>query len=238
MRLAICVLSCAVAIGCGGRSPTGPSDAARFARLSRTRFLAFGDSLTSGEVTMPIGSAVTSMVVVPAASYPSVLQNQLQARYATQASAITVINAGVGAETVATGALRFADTLEEHRPEVVLLMEGANGLAVIGPDVSAQLIRSMTQTAKARGIRVFIGSMLPTIAGRLRSQNAPLLELYNARLRDVCALEGVTFVDLYGTLLPEVLDVIGIDGLHPTEAGYRRVADIFAAAIRNALEER
>jgi lysophospholipase L1-like esterase len=237
MRLAICVLSCAVATGCGGRSPTGPTDAARFARLSRTRFVAFGDSLTSGEVTMPIGTAVTGMVVVPAASYPSVLQNQLQARYSSQASDITVINAGFGAETVVSGVLRFADMLDEHRPEVVLLMEGVNGLGNIGPDVSAGLIRSMTQAAKARGIRVFIASMLPTIAGRQRSQNAPLLELYNVRLREVCTLEGVTFVDLYGTLLPEVLDVIGIDGLHPTEAGYRRIADTFFTAIQRDLEQ-
>jgi len=237
MRLAICVLSCAVATGCGGRSPTGPTDAARFARLSRTRFVAFGDSLTSGEVTMPIGTAVTRMVVVPAASYPSVLQNQLQARYSSQASDITVINAGFGAETVVTGVLRFADMLDEHRPEVVLLMEGVNGLGNIGPDVSAGLIRNMTQAAKARGIRVFIASMLPTIAGRQRSQNAPLLELYNVRLREVCTLEGVTFVDLYGTLLPEVLDVIGIDGLHPTEAGYRRIADTFFTAIQRDLEQ-
>ncbi len=37
-------------------------------------------------------------------------------------------------------------------------------------------------------------------------------------------------------LLPEVAAVIGIDGLHPTEAGYRRIAEIFFAAIQANLE--
>jgi len=31
--------------------------------------------------------------------------------------------------------------------------------------------------------------------------------------------------------------VIGIDGLHPTEAGYRRIAEVFAAAFTATLEE-
>jgi lysophospholipase L1-like esterase len=32
--------------------------------------------------------------------------------------------------------------------------------------------------------------------------------------------------------------LIGADGLHPTEAGYRRIADVFLSAIRGALEVR
>ena len=232
------LLACTMtAVACGGRSPTGPTDAARFARLSRTRFLAFGDSLTTGEVTNPIRATSTRMVVVPAASYPSVLQSQLQARYVSQASDISVVNAGFGAETVVSAAVRFPDVLDEQRPEVVLLMHGVNGLPAIGVDVSASLMRSMAQTATARGMRVFIASMVPTIAGRQRSQNAALLEAYNARLREVCILEGVPYIDLYGTLLPDALNVIGVDGLHPTEAGYRRIAEIFFTTIRQQLEQ-
>jgi lysophospholipase L1-like esterase len=224
----------AVMVAACGSSPTGPD---RTPRLSRTRFLAFGDSLTTGEVTNPVGLSITKLVVVPSAAYPSVLHNQLQARYPPQASDITMVNAGVGGETVVSAVLRFDGLLDEHRPEVVLLMLGVNQLGAIGPDVSAALIRSMIQTAKARSLGVFIGSMLPTVAGRQRSQNVPLLEAYNARLREVCTLEGVPFVDLYGTLLPEALEIIGIDGLHPTEAGYRRIADVFFSAIRAALEQ-
>ena len=50
--------------------------------------------------------------------------------------------------------------------------------------------------------------------------------------------EGATFVDLYNAMLPEAATLIGSDGLHPTEAGYRRIADLFFAAIRAQLEEK
>ena len=50
--------------------------------------------------------------------------------------------------------------------------------------------------------------------------------------------ESVTYVDLYNPMLPDAATLIGSDGLHPTEAGYRRIADLFFAAISAELEER
>lgn len=228
----------AVAAACSG-SPVGP-DGGRPPRLSRTSFLAFGDSITAGEVTAPVAASgtATKMILVPTASYPMQLRSQLQSRYTSQASEIRVVNDGVPGETIFDGAVRFESSLDQHRPDVVLLMEGVNGVGGIGPDVSAAAIRGMTQTAKARNLRVFIGSMLPTIPGRQRSQDPAALEAYNARLREVSTVEGVPFVDLYTTLMPDVSTVIGVDGLHPTEAGYRRVAEVFFSAIRNDLEQR
>lgn len=247
MRGAAFVLGCAaVAVACNG-SPTGPTRASaarattRTIRLSRTRFMAFGDSLTTGEVTAPVSlvtGSIGKLMVVPAASYPTQLQAQLAARYPSQAASIAVVNAGLGGETIVSGALRFADALDNNAPEAVIVMEGVNGLEAIGAAVSTQLMRDMSRAAKAQGVRVFIASMLPTIAGRQRSQTASELEGYNARLRQMSAEEGIVFVDLYTTLLPEVLSVIGVDGLHPTEAGYRRVADVFLAAISTELEEK
>ena len=43
--------------------------------------------------------------------------------------------------------------------------------------------------------------------------------------------EGITYVDLYNTMMPDAATLIGSDGLHPTEAGYRRIAELFFAAI-------
>ena len=53
-----------------------------------------------------------------------------------------------------------------------------------------------------------------------------------------CAAEGATYVDLYNGLLPQADTLIGVDGLHPTEAGYRRIAELFFAAIKSELEEK
>ena len=236
------VVACAaLAVGCSRGTPTGPDKAPT---LSRTRFMAFGDSITAGEVTAPVGgsliggSASHKLIVLPTASYPSVLQGQLTTRYATQTPTIAVVNAGNPGESVLSGATRFVDAFAANRPEVVLLMEGVNGLPFVGPDVSTEAIRGMAQAAKSRGARVFIGSMVPTITGRQRSSDPVYLVVYNDLLRAMAIQEGLVYVDLYNSLMPEVSTVIGVDGLHPTEAGYRRVAELFFAAIRNDLEVR
>ena len=237
----ILALVCAVAVaGCGGGSgPTGPTP--RVPRLSRTRFLAFGDSFTAGEVTSPIGAAPTLVhksVLVPAASYPSVLQAQLQSAYTSQSSAIAVINSGQPGERILDGLARFPSAFAASGAEVVLIMEGANGLPGVGPDISTGVMRIMVQAAKEGRARVFVGSMIPQVASRPRG-NTPAFELvgYNTILQIMCTQEGVTYVDLYNAMLPNADTLIGSDGLHPTEAGYRRIAELFFAALKSTLEE-
>lgn len=232
------VLACTAAACGGGNGPTGPTSNPR---LSRTRFMAFGDSITSGEVTAPASlnpGGFTTLVVVPAASYPTQLQAQLQAAYPTQIASITVSNQGRPGENVFDGALRFDQVFDESRPEVVLIQEGVNGIASVGAAVSTSLIRAMLQHAQNGQARVFVGSMVPSIAGRQRSANSEALVAYNAALQAMCVQEGVTFVDLYNGMMPQVTTWIGIDGLHPNEAGYRRMAELFAEAIRANLEVR
>lgn len=234
------LIACAAIAGACG-SPTRPTDnGPPGPRISRTRFLAFGDSFTAGEVTNPATSAtgsITRLIVVPSASYPAVLQSRLQTTYTTQASAISVANAGEPSERILDGAQRFPGTYDAARPEVVLLLEGVNGLPLVGPDISTGVMRTMVQHAKAGGSRVFVGSMIPQVAGRPRG-NTPTSELiaYNATLRLMSQQEGVTYVDLYNAMLADAATLIGSDGLHPTESGYRRMAELFFATIRTDLE--
>lgn len=56
-----------------------------------------------------------------------------------------------------------------------------------------------------------------------------------ARLK---AGEGAVLVDLYQATLPNASAWIGVDGLHPTEAGYAFIAETFYAAVRADLERR
>ena len=44
-------------------------------------------------------------------------------------------------------------------------------------------------------------------------------------------------VDLYAAFLPHAEAWTGVDGLHPTEAGYALIAETFFAAIRADLEQ-
>ena len=79
--------------------------------LSKTKFMAFGDSITEGV----LGLTPTNLVD-PATSYPTQLQGMLRARYSNQT--ITVINAGKGAEDTSGGRVRVPQELNEHAPEV------------------------------------------------------------------------------------------------------------------------
>lgn len=245
--LVLVVIACAtVAAACGSSGPAAPTP--RTARLARTRFLAFGDSVTAGEVTVPIAlrpgsghaaaGGVGKLVVVPAASYPSVLQGQLASTYSAQASAITVSNMGVSNETLLEAVPRFDQVFPMSGAEVVLLQEGVNGLNLVGPDTSTGLMRLMVQQAKNGGARVIVGSMIPSVAGRSRSISAVALTTYNNVLQIMSTQESVTYVDLYNPMLADVATLVGGDGLHPTEAGYRKIADLFFAAIRAELEEK
>jgi lysophospholipase L1-like esterase len=243
--LALACTAATVACGGGDKGPIGPTPQPR---ISRTRFLAFGDSFTAGEVTTPIGSQLGSgesgvgtlirkQIVVPTASYPSQLQTQLRITYASQGAAITVLNSGEPSERILDGAQRFPGVFDANRPEVVLLQEGANGLPLVGPDISTGVMRIMVQAAKNGGARVFVGSMIPQVAGRPRA-TTPVSETlaYNNTLQIMSTQESVTYVDLYNPMLAEAATLIGSDGLHPTEAGYRRIAELFFAAVKRELE--
>ena len=219
---------------------------AKLPTLSKTKFLAFGDSITAGEVTFPIsvspvtGQRVTKQVVVPSAAYPTVLLNTLRGRYSAQASSIEVFNYGVGGEKVVNTRNRFFSALNATRPDVLLLMEGANDIP-LGEDGAASSaaneIRIWVAEAKARGIRVFLATPTPGRPGNRQIQPILLVDYAN-RMRRVAEQESVTLVDIYSLMLPDVQRYIGVDGLHPNELGYARIADLFFQAIQSALEVR
>jgi lysophospholipase L1-like esterase len=234
----VCALLAAGCSGGNGLSEPTPNPP----RISRTKFLAFGDSFTAGEVTNPTSAApsgIHKLIVVASASYPTQLQSQLRTTYSSQAASITVINGGEPSERILDGNQRFPGVFDANRPEVVLLMEGANGLPGVGPDISTGIMRIMVQKAKEGGARVFVGSMIPQVAGRPRA-TTPVSELlnYNNTLQIMSTQENVTYVDLYNPMLPDAATLIGSDGLHPAEAGYRRIAELFFAAIQRELEQR
>ena len=59
---------------------------------------------------------------------------------------------------------------------------------------------------------------------------------YNGWVRSIATGEGAVLVDLYEGMLSDVTRYIGLDGLHPTEAGYERMAELVFAAIKNSFE--
>jgi lysophospholipase L1-like esterase len=217
---------------------------ARASQLQRVRFMAFGDSITAGEVTFPGSTALghnSKLVVVPSAAYPTVLQRLLQTRYSFQADAIVVSNQGLGGEKAAEARNRYFSALAAVRPDAVLLWHGHNDIPG-GLDgaasTAASEVRIMAIEARSRGMRVFIATPLPGRPGGNRTISDFFLLDYANRMRDVAAREGAILVDIYNLLKPDVQRYIGVDGLHPNEAGYARIAELWLNAIRENLEVR
>jgi lysophospholipase L1-like esterase len=212
-------------------------------QLARTKFLAFGDSMTAGEVSRPgttsLGELGIHLVLVPSASYPTQLLTQLRTRYTAQMSSLQVTNAGWSGEWAEDGAVRLPGMMSAFRPEAVLLLEGVNEIAALGtPGVqrASRAIDTMAKEVRGRGARLFLATLPPArTTGSATVPNA-LIQSLNALIRTTARGENAVLVDLHAALSSDVTRYIGVDGVHPTEAGYEKIAETFFAAIRADLE--
>ena len=137
------------------------------------------------------------------------------------------------------GVVRLPAVLDTVHPEVLLLEEGINDLsggssAAIPPLIDA--LRSMIHEAGGRGVRVFLATLLPERAGGSRAGALPAIPEANNQIRLLASGEHVTLVDLYEGFGGNPDPYIDIDGLHPNELGYQKIAQLFFDAIRTSLE--
>jgi lysophospholipase L1-like esterase len=221
--------------------PIGP-------QLSATKFIAFGDSITEGATSTCIRTSAfmtfaETMMVLPRAAndpwtYPNVLQSRLRAAYPAQSPSVT--NRGQGGESVAAGATRLPAVLAADAPEVLLLQEGANDVNQgVSPTAIAASLMTMVREARGRGVVVLLGTLLPQrplgTGGSCRGFGAAAVDAANTQIRGVAAAEGAVLVDLHQAF-GSAGELIGPDGLHPSEAGYAKIADTFFDAIKLRLE--
>jgi lysophospholipase L1-like esterase len=209
---------------------------ARTPVLKGTKILAFGDSITEGSISPP--AQPTTLEVDPVNNYPALLQAALTERYTSQT--ITVINGGVGGESVvATGEDRLERLVLEHRPDVVIVLEGVNDLNQGRTvDSISDALRRGVERARRDGVPlILVSTLLPGVEGRLKPPNPDRVDALNDEIRFWTPLEGAHLVDSYSAFEPMKELLIGVDGLHPTVEGYRRLAEVVFQAIRDRFEE-
>ncbi|MEM9056833.1 MAG: GDSL-type esterase/lipase family protein [Pseudomonadota bacterium] len=155
--------------------------------------VAFGDSLTAG-----VGVAQRD-------SYPSVLAALTGRR---------VINAGVSGEVTAAGLARLPDVLAEHRPNLLVLLEGGNDiLRNRDLDATQRQLSAMIALAKAQAVDVVL---IGVPEKKLFSSSAPLYKAL-ADEHDV-----VFDADVVGRLLRSAQ--YKSDQIHFNARGYRKLA--------------
>jgi lysophospholipase L1-like esterase len=202
--------------------------------------LAFGDSMTEGTTSPALPLTLTAGIPQ---SYPFKLQALVTARYTNQT--IVVLNAGFAGRHAVDDRDRFNLSLSDARPELLLLMHGANDLqdlaGLSGPALTNGITRTvdavedLVRDAAGRGIRVMLMTLPPENASRPKGGAATFVGRYNDALKVMGAKKGALVIDV-NALLP--LSFVGQDGLHLTEAGNARLAEITRDAVAEAFDRK
>lgn len=211
------------------------------------RFLAFGDSLTEGEVAAP---RLSLQVLLPEKSYPAVLGKKMRAAYPEQS--VSIFNAGVSGESATCGQpqtrscddpqaseQRLVDRLDADRFDALLLMEGTNDInGGVSLDALRNSLSADIRRARQRGVSfIFLATLPPQVPGTPIGRGSHPDDVIGANdvIRDLARAEGVTLVDVFAAVEPQLLQTVGDDGLHLTEYGYEVVAGTFFEAIRSSF---
>jgi lysophospholipase L1-like esterase len=146
----------------------------------------------------------------------------------------SVLNHGINGERSDQIRARFDRDVIQQRPKVVVIIAGVNDVYQGQPAAHViQQLTAMYEGARAAGIAVVAGSIIPYNTAT-PDQNARMHEI-NAWIRKSAGTGTIAFVDTRAAAAAaDDADRLfeSPDGLHPSPAGYRRMAD----AIRPVLE--
>jgi acyl-CoA thioesterase I len=194
----------------GSPAPANPvADPGRQA-ASRPRIVFLGDSLTAG-----LGLAQSQ-------AFPSIIAEKLRA----EGLDAEIVNAGVSGDTAAGGRRRLNWALEGNVRILVVALGANDGLRgnPVGPMKSN--LEAIIRGAKARGIEVLLlGMEAPPNFGR--EYTAEFREAF----RDLADDEDVAFVPFFLEGVAGIPALNQPDGLHPNEAGARRIAETVWKAL-------
>jgi lysophospholipase L1-like esterase len=156
------------------------------------------------------------------------------------------INRGISGQTTPQMLVRFRQDVIELKPKAVVVLAGINDIAEnTGKMTLGEIgnnIASMSELARANGIRVVLCSVLPASEFHWHKglEPAPKVKALNAWIKEYAAKNGFVYVDYYsrmanseGGLGPE----LSPDGVHPNKAGYEIMAPLAEAGIAEALKK-
>jgi lysophospholipase L1-like esterase len=154
------------------------------------------------------------------------------------------VGRGISGQTTPQLLVRFRPDVVALKPKVVVILAGTNDIAGNTGPSSLEMIEdnlaSMSEIARANGIRVVLSSVLPVYDYPWKPglQPAPKIIALNAWMKRYAATTGAVYLDYHSAMkdsrdgLPPEL---AKDGVHPTEAGYRIMARLVEPAIAEAL---
>lgn len=213
--------------GCAGEDGNStPAERAPVAPASAT-----AEAEADGPVVLFLGTSLTAgMGVDPDSAYPALVQEKAD----SAGLAVRVVNAGSSGETSA-GALRRLEWLLRQPFDVMVLETGANDM-LRGADpgstrANLQQIIDRVRAERPEARIVLVGMMAPPNLGRTYAEEFRTLYPELAAENDL-------------PLVPFLLEGVGgvpemnlPDGIHPNEAGHRRVAETVWGTLEPVLRE-
>jgi lysophospholipase L1-like esterase len=154
------------------------------------------------------------------------------------------IGRGISGQTTPQMLVRFRQDVIALKPKVVVILGGTNDIAGnTGPSTLEMIednLASMTEVAKANGIRVVLVSVLPVFdyPWRRGLEPAPKIVALNAWLKQYAAKVGAVYLDLHSAMKDArdgMKPELASDGVHPTAAGFALMSPLTEQAIAEAL---
>jgi lysophospholipase L1-like esterase len=129
--------------------------------------------------------------------------------------------------------------LDDERPEVLLLLEGVNNIRNVPTDELAGDLDRMVRSARDRDVEVILAKLLPISDAResgSRQGTQQAIRDFNESIERIARRHNLGApVDLHSVFLADP-SLLGRDGLHPTAAGYVRIAEEFYQRIVDRYE--
>ncbi|HUQ18576.1 MAG TPA: SGNH/GDSL hydrolase family protein [Gemmatimonadaceae bacterium] len=150
------------------------------------------------------------------------------------------IGRGISGQTTPQILVRFRQDVIALRPKAVVILAGTNDIAGNTGAATIEMIEdnltSMVELAMSNGIRVILTSVLPAYAYKWNPgvEPAQIIIALNQWMRDYASKTGITYLDLHSPMSDErgaMKSEYSLDGVHPTEAGYRVMAPLMLQAI-------
>lgn len=157
------------------------------------------------------------------------------------------INRGISGQTTPQMLVRFRPDVIDLKPRLVVTLAGTNDIAGNTGTETLQNIEdnlaSMSELARANGIRVVIASVMP-VCDSLRPQTArrppQQIVALNEWIKNYTTRNGFVYLDYYSAMVDGsgmLKKELTYDCLHPNDAGYAVMQPLAEQAIADAFKK-
>jgi lysophospholipase L1-like esterase len=161
------------------------------------------------------------------------------------------VDRGISGQTTPQMLIRFRPDVIDLKPKAVVILAGTNDIAGnTGPMTNEEIqanLASMSELAKANGIRVVLASILPISAYHVQPGAPPQttrrpmerIRALNEWIKSYAAANGHVYLNYFSATTDQsghLRTELSEDDLHPNAKGYAIMGPLAEAAIQKALK--